>query len=50
MVATTHPTKAQLQGYLAQRHSQRHKSKQPPPTPEQIKRELGWHMLPNNRK
>jgi hypothetical protein len=46
MATTTHPSKAQLQGYLAQRHE----SKLPPPTPEQIKRELGWHMLANNRK
>lgn len=45
-IMTTHPTKDQVQRYLTERHQ----SKTPPPTPEQIRKELGWHMLPNNRK
>ncbi len=27
---------------------QRAQTKSPPPTPEQIRRELGWHLLPNS--
>lgn len=34
------PTREQLQAWLKQRHE----SKAPPPTPEQIRRELGWSL------
>jgi hypothetical protein len=43
---TTHPSKEQMQRYLTERHQ----SKEPPPTPEQIREQLGWKMLDNNRK
>ncbi len=40
------PSKERLADYLAKRHRER----LPPPTPEQIRRELGWKMLPNNKR
>lgn len=43
---TTHPAQPVLASYLAERH----KSKQPPPTPEEVRRQLGWNLLPNNRR
>lgn len=42
---TTKPTKQQLREYLYARH----RSPAPPPTPEQIRRELGWSMIPAAR-
>lgn len=38
---TSKPSKHRLQTYLTERHA----SASPPPTPEQIRRELGWNML-----
>ena len=38
---TSKPDRQTLQAYLTQRHA----SASPPPTPEQIRRELGWAML-----
>lgn len=46
MAETTHPSKEVVRRYLEDRR----KAKAPPPTPEQVRRELGWWMLPNNRK
>ncbi len=43
---TTHPAQATLRAYLAHRH---HDSA-PPPKPEDIRRELGWQLLPNNER
>lgn len=40
------PTKQQVRDWLAKQV----KEHKPPPTPEAIRRELGWNMLPNNRK
>jgi hypothetical protein len=37
------PTKEQLRQYLYQRQQK----SDPPPTPDEIRRQLGWHMLPN---
>jgi hypothetical protein len=37
----THPTKEQVRAYmLAREHAHR-----PPPTPEEIRRQLGWHVV-----
>lgn len=41
MLATLHPTKEQVRAYMHQR--QRTFDRQPPPTPEEIRRQLGWH-------
>jgi hypothetical protein len=40
------PTKEQVRKWLQDQV----KAHAPPPTPEQIRRELGWGMLANNRK
>jgi hypothetical protein len=40
-MTTTKPSQAYLKKYLEHRH----KSQNPPPTPEQIRRELGWHLI-----
>jgi hypothetical protein len=42
METVKQPTKQQLREYLYSRHQ----AKEPPPTPEDIRRELGWHMIP----
>jgi hypothetical protein len=39
------PTKQQLREYLYARH----KSPEPPPSPDQIRRELGWAMVQRPR-
>lgn len=41
---TTKPTKEKLREWLDSRTH----SESPPPTPEEIRRGLGWDMLPNN--
>jgi hypothetical protein len=46
MSEVSKPSKQKLADYLASRH----RAKLPPPTPEQIRRELGWKMLPNNKR
>jgi hypothetical protein len=38
----THPTKEQVRAYMARRES----ALRPPPTPAEIRRELGWRMAP----
>lgn len=38
---TTKPSKEALRAYLYARHNQ----KAPPPTPEEIRTQLGWSML-----
>lgn len=44
--ATTAPSKEAVRLWFTQRQAVR----TPPPTPEQIRRELGWEMLANNRR
>jgi hypothetical protein len=41
MTQTTHPSKYLVRAYL-ERRSQEVK---PPPTPEEIRRQLGWNMM-----
>jgi hypothetical protein len=41
MTTTTHPTKQDVRAYLQRRT---HDSK-PPPSPEAIRRELGWELV-----
>jgi hypothetical protein len=40
------PTKEQVHDYMQQRIN----GKTPPPSPEQIRRELGWGMVEGNQK
>jgi hypothetical protein len=42
MSTTTKPTKQQLRAYLYERQ----RATTPPPTPEEIRRQLGWAMVP----
>ncbi len=44
MTQTTKPPKERTREYLESRTH----SEDPPPTPEQIRRELGWNLIPNN--
>lgn len=43
MTDITHPTKESIREYMEYRTQQ---SCEPPPSPEEIRRQLGWHMLP----
>lgn len=45
MAVTTHPPKNLVREYLERRTHQ----VEPPPTPEQIRRELGWDLVPSNQ-
>ena len=38
----THPTKEQVRAYMTARESAR----RPPPSPEEIRRQLGWRLAP----
>lgn len=38
----TQPTKEQVRAYMARREAAR----RPPPSPEEIRRQLGWRMAP----
>ena len=40
----THPTKEQVRAYMARRESAR----RPPPSPAEIRRQLGWQLTPAN--
>ena len=44
MTTTTHPSKEQVRIWLQQRTL----SRLPPPSPVDIRRQLGWELLPNN--
>ena len=44
MTTTTKPTKVSVREYMDRRTHEH----DPPPKPEEIRRELGWHLLPNN--
>lgn len=41
IMTTTHPTKEQVRAYMAERRV----SQQPPQTPEEIRRQLGWGLM-----
>jgi hypothetical protein len=41
-----HPTKQQVKQYLQERHA----SKAPPPSPEEIRRQLGWGLMQTGRE
>lgn len=45
MAATNHPAKQAVHDWMARRQRER----TPPPSPEEVRRQLGWHLLPNNR-
>lgn len=46
MLATLQPTKEQVRAYMLQR--QRDAGRCPPPVPEEIRRQLGWHCSPHH--
>lgn len=46
MTTTTHPSKEQVRLHMQQRTL----SRLPPPSPDEIRRRLGWFLLPNNRE
>ena len=47
MTDTTRRTNETVREYMERRT---HAPLDPPPTPEEIRRELGWHLLPANRQ
>jgi len=42
MTDTTHPTKESVRAYMARRTRA---APEPPPSPEEIRRQLGWHLI-----
>jgi hypothetical protein len=44
LTITTKPTPAEVRQWMQQRQVER----TPPPTPEEIRRQLSWHLEPNN--
>jgi hypothetical protein len=42
----TKPTKEQVRAY----QQERQRATTPPPSPEQIRRELGWHLKPDRSR
>jgi hypothetical protein len=46
MTTTTHPTKEAVREYMGRRTW----SRDPPPTPEEIRRQLGWDLIPEARR
>lgn len=46
MATSTAPSKEAVRTWLNDRRA----SPTPPPTPEEIRRQLGWEMLHNNRR
>ncbi len=46
MTTTTHPSKEAVREYMERRTY----SSDPPPTPEEVRRELGWDLSPENRR
>lgn len=47
MTQTTKPDKVTVREYMERRT---HQQLEAPPTPDEIRRELGWHLLPNTGK
>lgn len=45
MAETTKPSKESVREWLEQRT---HAPLDPPPTPDEIRRQLGWHLLPQH--
>lgn len=51
MTEATHPDKHLVRAHMARRIAQQRSPEHtPPPALEQIREQLGWHMLPNNFK
>lgn len=46
MQDTTHPSKQLVRDFM----DARTRSDDPPPSPDEIRRQLGWFMLPQNRR
>lgn len=46
MMQVTHPTKQLVRDFM----DERTRAVDPPMTPEEIRRQLGWFMLPANRQ
>ena len=46
MTQTTHPTTQLVRDYM----DERTKSDDPPPAPAEIRRQLGWDLLPKSRQ
>jgi hypothetical protein len=46
MTTTTHPDKAVVRQYMERRRGE----KEPPPSPERIRQELGWYLVEAERK
>jgi hypothetical protein len=44
MATATKPTKFEVRSWMQQRQS----TPTPPPSPDQIRRELGWNLIPSN--
>ena len=47
MTDTTRPTKETVREYFERRT---HAPLEPPPTGDEIRRQLGWYLLPQNRQ
>lgn len=47
MTDTTHPPKESVRAYMERRT---HAPLDPPPTPEEIRRQLGWFLIPASRR
>ena len=45
MATANHPSKEQVRAYMARRQAERQEERKPPPTPEEIRRELGWGLM-----
>lgn len=45
-MVVTHPSKEQVRQWMGQRQERR----EPPPKPDDIRRELGWRMIEAERK
>ncbi len=46
MINTPQPSKQLVRDYM----DERTKSDDPPPAPAEIRRQLGWHLVPTNRQ
>jgi len=46
MYQPTYPLKQIVRDYM----DKRTQADDPPPTPEEIRRQLGWHMMPANQR
>ena len=47
MTKTTKPSLERLRDYLVERRT--HEPQEPPPDPDEIRRQLGWALIPANR-